>query len=523
MSVEASVNNKKKSTGFAQRALSFAMGTMASRILGLFRDLAMAALFDRMITDAWSLAFRLPNFFRRLLGEGSLAAAITPVVIQSQDSSNEQESLFTQQCFSFLLLFIGVVTLLILVFAAPLLAFLVDGSFVQDTARFALSVSMLRVMAGFVFFVTMAAFTSALLQIRGQFGWTGLAPVLFNLAMLIFTFIPSQFFDKPGMGLAWGVLVGGAWQWLLLWFLARRWKLSLHWSRPSWGVVKPFVLRLPIAFLSVGLLQALMLYNSFLASSLETGVLSRMYWADRLIELPMALIAVSLGTVALPKLSALISQNQKQEFASFVEQNLLYGAFFVLPAAAGLWGLSELIVKFLFYRGEFNLIDVRQTSLLLKFGAGILVIQAGYRLLLPAFQARQQEGRILWAMLAGLLTHCLFAPAALEKAGLVGLMLVSLLSLGTAWGLLLAWYLREFKWGHHESSISEILKVSFASCFMGGFLSLLESRFLAESPWIQASSLLLGAGLYVLILVWLRSRLLRLFWKRIQRRLNRAP
>lgn len=515
MSVEASVNNKKKSKGFVHRALSFAMGTMASRVLGLFRDLAMAALFDRMITDAWAMAFRLPNFFRRLLGEGSLAAAITPVLVQSRVTSMEQERLFTQQCYSFLLLFIGALTLLIFIFASALLEFLVDTSFVQDSARFALSVSMLRVMAGFVFFVTMAAFMSALLQIRGHFGWTGLAPVLFNLTMLICTFVPASFFSQPGMGLAWGVLLGGALQWLLLWFLARRWNLQLQWRRPSWGAIRPFAVRLPMAFLSVGLLQILMLYNSFLASSLETGVLSRMYWADRLIELPLALIAVSLGTVALPKLSELISQKQNKEFASFVEQNLLYGAFFVFPAATGLWGLSELIVKFLFFRGEFSLADVKQTSFLLQFGAGILVIQAGYRLLLPAYQARRQEGHVVWAMVAGLVTHLLLAPKGLESGGVIGLMLVSLLSLGVAFGFLLVSYLKEFQWGHHESSSTEILKLSFASLFMGGFLSLLEERFLAESRWLQASSLILGAGLYVLILLWLRSRLLRLFWKRI--------
>lgn len=494
------------------------MGTMASRILGLFRDLAMAALFDRTITDAWAAAFRLPNFFRRLLGEGSLSAAFVPEWQKHQHSDSRVAQDFVNQSFLLVAMLLIFISLGLIFGAEPLLRMLLDGAFVNNSFKFALTVKMAQIMGAFVLFSGLSALLSALLQLYGEFGWTGLAPLFFNVGMLIFTFIPVGWFQGPGMGLAWGVLVGGIAQFSLLAWRFRKRGLSWSLNKIDLSFLMPFLKSIPSGFIAVGLLQFLLLVNSYLASGLEPGTLSRLYWADRLLELPMTLVAVSLGTALLPLLSQLHLENRKLEFSGYVEQNLLYGALFILPAAGGLWALSNCLVRLLFYRGEFDLIDLSRTSAILKYSAWILIFHSLYRILLPVFLAQAKTRWIFRTMVISLAFHLSLAPWAVARGQLAGLLILTIGTLAIAAGILLGIYLKEHSWGQHESAGKEIVKILAASLFMTAFLALLEERFILAGRAAQAGSILLGLGIYVIFLIWLRSRTLRLFWKRIKSR-----
>lgn len=518
MSVEARVFDKKKQKGFGNKVFSFAMGTLASRVLGLFRDLVMAAVFDRVVTDAWTAAFRIPTFFRRLFGEGCLAAAFTPIWIDV----NQRDPLAGKELWRQFLSFVSIsmlgVSLVLMVFSRPLLDSMLAAEFVQDTQRYELAIQMLRIMALFICFASISGLVSALLQIHDSFGWTGIAPTLFNIGMLIFTLLPLSFLGFPGAGLAWGVFVGGLAQLLMLAYLAHKQGVSLKISsKIRLKVIMPVLAEIPAAIVGIGVLQFIMLYNAFIASGQGQGTLSHMYWAERLMELPLTLISVSFGTVMLPRLSALAMSNKTKEFSQIFEENIILAAFFVLPAAAGLYALAEPIVSLLFQRGNFNSWDLKQTSLLVRYGAGILVIQSLYRLVLSVFQVRKLNSIVLSAFLGTCIVHLLISKPAIEMWGIAGLMMATLFSLTLNALYLLAIYIYKSGWGAQEGGRAELLRIAASSIFMFIFLILLKERyFLVSNAW-KIGSIFLGMAAYIFMLIWLRSRTLRLITSRVFR------
>ncbi|KYG62360.1 hypothetical protein AZI86_16110 [Bdellovibrio bacteriovorus] len=213
-----------------------ASGTLTSRILGLFRDIALGALFDRTVTDAWTAAFRIPNLFRRLLGEGSLSVSFIPVFMEEKagDPSGLRAKNVANGVYSVLLIGMGILTLLGVVFVEPLFRLLLSDLYVLSAEKWELTLRMGRIMFGFTFFVTMYAFYMGLLNALGSFGLPALAPALLNVSMLIFTFMPPEWFQGAGDGLAWGVLVGGMLQAGLL-FLGLRSRGGLpRWLGLGW-------------------------------------------------------------------------------------------------------------------------------------------------------------------------------------------------------------------------------------------------------------------------------------------------
>lgn len=513
MSVEASVNNKKNSQGLLKKAARFAMGTTASRILGLFRDLAMAALFDRTITDAWAAAFRLPNFFRRLFGEGSVAASFTPLWVAEEQKINADLRYFENQILLFMFWVLLILSFIFIVAAEPLLKVLLDPVFVQDALRFGITLKMSQVLGVFVLFVGLSGFFSAWLQIKGEFGWTGFSPVLLNLVMIAFTVMPLHLVGGAPVGLALGAVLGSVAQLVFLVWRAtiRGWSFefkSFHSSLDK-TIIVPFVRHLPLGFIGVGFLQLLMLVNTFVASSLAQGSLSYLYWADRLLELPLTLVTVSLGTAVLPELTKSIRSHRKQDFAANVEHHLLISLGIIVPAAVGLGTLSELIVRLLFYRGEFLLQDVVGTTGVLRISAGLLILQSIYRLLVPVFLAAAWGRWLFRSLLLGLSFHLAVLPSAAYHWGLRGVIGVSVLSLLLVVLMMSYKYISVYGWDHQSYLNSELSKILFSSVVMGAFLYLLESTFIASAWWWQWGSFIFGIMIYFLMLLWLRSRVLR--------------
>ena len=249
-----------------------------------------------------------------------------------------------------------------------------------------------------------------------------MAPVFFNIAMIASTFIPSAWFTSPGDGLAWGVLLGGLWQTaVLIPTLSKKNylpKLTLNWKSPR--VLRVFKSMGP-GLLGTGLLQITTIINLRYASRLGEGSISYIYWADRLLELPLSLVAVSLGTALLPTLSKMWSEGRRDKLLETSQHYLRLNLFVCLPAASGLFFLARPIVEVLFRRGKFSEIDVKSTALVVSIYAFILLASSCVRVLVPLYYAMKNTW---WPATVGglcLIVHIIVAPLLMDHWGLGGL------------------------------------------------------------------------------------------------------
>lgn len=498
----SAVSSKEVSKKVAHHALNMAFGTFASRILGLLRDMALAALFSRTITDAWTAAFRLPNLFRRLLGEGSLSVSFIPVFVEARMDSETRAQRLANGFYTLLLVFLAALTALGILFAEPLMRLLLDADYGAD--KLELTVRMAQIMFGFVFFITSYAYFMGILNALGKFALPALAPTLFNVAMIISTLIPGSYFPYEGDGLAWGVLIGGALQTLILVLaLAKLGAMpKLQWSGMSVDIRR--VLRnMGPGLLGMGLLQFTTIVNLKYASALGEGAISYIYWADRLLELPLSLVAVSLGTALLPTLSGLWSQGHKEQMSETANYYLRLNLFVAIPAALGLYYLSLPIVEVLFMRGRFTGVDAEATASVLRIYSMLLISTSCVRVLAPAYYATENP----WfpAVVSGisLLSHIVLAPFLMKDWGLEGLVVSALISAIINIGLLLSFYTKligefdYFKFALHivkfaSAGVGMVIVLQVYGLFISWFDEGVFTKILALTLTI-----LLGAAVYV--------------------------
>jgi putative peptidoglycan lipid II flippase len=257
-----------------------------------------------------------------------------------------------------------------------------------------------------------------------------MAPLFFNVAMIASTLMPASWFEGAGDGLAWGVLLGGLWQaGILVPALMKKGflpKITLeHCTHPK--VKRVFKSMIP-GLLGTGILQITTIINLRFASSLGEGAISYIYWADRLLELPLSLVAVSLGTALLPTLSKMWAENSRDKLLETSQYYLRLNLFVCLPAAAGLLSLSSPIVEVLFRRGKFSDVDVTATALVVSIYAFILISSSSVRVLVPLYYAMKNTR---WPAMVGLIslsTHIIVAPLLMKQWGLGGLVFSSFVS-----------------------------------------------------------------------------------------------
>lgn len=480
-------------------------GTLTSRILGLFRDVALGALFDRTVTDAWAAAFRAPNFFRRLLGEGSLSVSFIPVFIESQagDPTGARARNFANAVYSMILILLGMLTLLGIAFIEPLFRLLLSDTFALNIEKWELTLRMGRIMFGFVFFISTYAFYMGLLNILGSFGLPAVAPALLNISMLVFTFMPAEWFPAAGDGLAWGVLLGGFLQAAVLWGgLKMRGHLpqwSFHWRTSEVG---QFLRRLGPGLVGMGVMQFFTLVNLYFASSLPEGAISYIYWADRLLELPLSLISVSLGTALLPTLSQAYSRGDRAAFREAARESFLMNSFLAWPAALGLFFLAGPIIEALFLHGKFSPADLVATTSVLQIYAVSVVWISWSRVLMPLFYAAQNTRYPMAVSLGSLGLHVVLAPVLMERWGLQGLLVSGVIAAaGSALGLLLGLRYHGLGLGF-MSLLKPLAKIVAAGAVMGvvaqGYFLL--GPYNGKGPQVAALfvTILLSAGAYFL-------------------------
>ena len=396
---------------------NFGSMTLVSRILGFARDVVLARWFGvSAATDAFFVAFKIPNFLRRLFAEGSFSLAFVPVLTEYRERGDEAElrSLIDATAGSLLAVLL-IITALGMA-AAPWVVRLFAPGFINNPEQLLLASDMLRVTFPYLLLIALTALAGGILNTLGRFALPALTPALLNVAMIVAAVAFSRFFSEPVKALAWGVLAAGVLQLAVqLPVLARHGVLPR--PRPDFshpGVRRIMRLMLPTLFGS-SVAQINLLFDVLIASLLISGSLSWLYYADRLMEFPLGLFGVALATVILPSLASLHARGLRGQFRATLDWALLLGVVIGLPAAVGLAVLAEPLTVALFHYGAFGLADARMASLALMAYCLGLPAFIGVKILAPAFFSRQDTRTPVWiaviALVANMVLNVIFVLA----------------------------------------------------------------------------------------------------------------
>ncbi len=365
--------------------------TLLSRILGLARDIILATLFGASGgTDAFFVAFKIPNFMRRLFAEGAFSQAFVPVLSEYKEtrSRDDLKDLINHVAGSLggILLIISLLGSL----GAPLLVYLFAPGFTDDPLRYSLTRDMLVITFPYIFFIAMTAFAGGILNSFNQFAAPAFTPVLLNLCLIGAAIWASPMFEQPVMALAWGVALAGFVQlsfqvpFLLQLKLLPRPQLD----RQHQGVRKVIKLMIP-AVIGSSVAQINLLLDTIIASFLVAGSVSWLYYSDRLVEFPLGVFGIALATVILPSLSRQHANQSPEAFNQTLDWALKLTSLIALPAAIGLLLLSGPLLTSLFSYGEFDLQDSYMSSLSLMAYALGLPAFIMIKVLAPGYYARQ--------------------------------------------------------------------------------------------------------------------------------------
>ncbi len=334
--------------------------TSISRVFGLIRDIVIARLFGAGLgVDVFIVAFRIPNFLRRLFAEGGFQQAFVPVLAEYKEQrSEEQVKALIDQTAATLGLVLFVVSAVGVAISPVLISIFAPG-FIGDNAKHALASDMLRITFPYILFISLTAFAGSILNTYKQFAVPAFTPVILNLSLIGCAIFLSPQMSEPVTALAWGVFIAGIAQLLFqLPFLVRLRKFPVPGlNRDREGVKRIFKLLVPVLF-AVSIVQINLLVDTLIASFLQTGSISWLYFSDRLVEFPLGVFGIALATVILPNLSEKHAQGSSHGFSNMLDWALRWVFLIALPAAVGLAVLAGPLLTTLFQYDEFMPNDV---------------------------------------------------------------------------------------------------------------------------------------------------------------------
>lgn len=365
--------------------------TLLSRILGFVRDFVIARIFGAgMLTDAFFVAFKLPNLLRRLFAEGAFSQAFVPILGEYKNRRSTTETRQLVDHVASLLLLILLAVTLIGMAASPLLIYISAPGFAADSAKFALTVTLTRITFPYILFMSLVALCGGILNTWNRFAVPAFTPVLLNVSMIIMALFAAPWFAQPILALGWAVFLGGALQLAFqlphLKRIGMLPRFALNWQDP--GVRRILKLMAP-AVLGVSVAQISLLINTVFASFLGTGSVSWLYYADRLMEFPSGVLGAALGTILLPSLAKYHASDLYDEYSKLLDWGLRLTLLLAAPAALALAIIAVPLITTLFHHGAFSAVDVFKTrDALTAYSIGLLGLIL-IKVLAPGFYARQ--------------------------------------------------------------------------------------------------------------------------------------
>jgi len=367
------------------------LATLLSRMFGFVRDVIIAWFFGAgLSSDAFFVAFRIPNLLRRLFAEGSLSIAFIPVFTEYLTIKGREDAFRLARCAIWFVSIILAVVAVLGVFMSPVIIRIIAPGFISSPEKFHLTVSLTRIMFPYIFFIGLVALSMGILNSLGHFAAPALAPVFLNIAIICSVFFISPYMSDPVTGLAIGVLIGGVLQLALqIPFLIK--KGLYFWQRTTTvhpGLKKIGLLMLPAVF-GAAVYQINILAGTLLASLLPEGSISYLYYADRLVQFPLGLFAIAIATAVLPTLSRQAASKDFEAVKNTFAYAMKLVLFLSIPSMVGLFILREPIVALLFKRGVFDSKATQLTSYALLYYSMGLWAFSGVRVVVSTFYALQ--------------------------------------------------------------------------------------------------------------------------------------
>ena len=468
--------------------------TLLSRVTGLAREILTAGLFGASgATDAFFVAFRLPNLLRRLFAEGAFSQAFVPVLGQTKAREGDEASLrLAHQVALLLFITLGGITLLG-VLGAPLLVLLMTGGYGGDSAREALTIEMTRWMFPYIWMIGLVALASGVLNTWSRFQLAAFTPVLLNLAFIGCALWLAPQLEEPIWALVAAVLIGGILQLSTqVWGLSRAGLLrglpallgspirTLGEAVRAEPVRRILTLMLP-ASLAVSVAQVSLIINTHIAARLETGSVSWLSYADRLMEFPTAMLGVALGTVLLPTLSKAYGAQDVVRAHGLVDWGLRLVLVLAVPASVGLWVVAEPLAASLYHYGAFDDQDLHMTAWAMQSYAFGLLGLIAVKVLAPGFYAQQNVRTPVKVAIVSLVVTQLLNLVTVPWLAHAGLALSTSLAAWVNAGLLLTALVRSAGFRPQPGWMVLLLQVLFSAGIMGGLLFWLADPI----PWAQ--------------------------------------
>ncbi|EPE5294953.1 murein biosynthesis integral membrane protein MurJ [Vibrio parahaemolyticus] len=411
--------------------------TLISRVLGLVRDVVVANLMGAGASaDVFFFANKIPNFLRRLFAEGAFSQAFVPVLTENhaQGDMDKTRELIARAAGT-LGVIVSIVTVLGVLGSGVVTALFGFGWFLDwmhggpAAEKFELASLMLKITFPYLWFITFVALSGAILNTLGKFAVSSFTPVFLNVMIILAAWFISPQMSQPEIGLAIGVFLGGLVQFLFqIPFLIKAGVMV----KPKWGwrdpgVVKIRTLMIPALF-GVSVSQINLLFDTFIASFLQTGSISWLYYSDRLLEFPLGLFGIAIATVILPALSRKHVDSQSEGFAHTMDWGVRMVTLLGIPAMLGLMALAKPMLMVLFMRGEFSPQDVHQASLsLLAYASGLLNFMF-IKVLAPGYYSRQDTKTPVKYGIIAMVTNMVFNAIFAYFYGYVGLAIATALS-----------------------------------------------------------------------------------------------
>ncbi|MDO8281370.1 MAG: murein biosynthesis integral membrane protein MurJ [Thermodesulfovibrionia bacterium] len=505
--------------------------TLISRILGFIRDMIFARYFGATgLSDTFFAAFRIPNLLRELFAEGSMSAALIPVLTEYRQKHGEEEvNRLVKIAFTFIVIVVGAVCILGIVFSPEIVTALAPG-FLSSPEKFSLTVLLTRIMMPFLLFISLAALVMGALNIKKVFFIPALAPAMLNITLIISILIFESRSSRPIIVAAIGMMVGGFVQFAfqLPTFFKNKYRLGFNMNFSHPGIKKMALLLIP-ATLALSVNQINIVVSNILASFLPSGSITYLFYSMRLIQFPIGMFGVAMGMAILPALSAHAAKGDFDELRSDFSFALRLLFFITIPSMAGLIFLREPIVNILFQRGKFDYAATAGTAQALLFYAlGIWAI-VGMRIVTAGFYSMQNTKTPVKVAVVAMLTNIIFSLILMKPMQHSGLALANSIAASVNFGIL--FFMLKKKLGRLDGRNIGIsfIKVSVASAVTG-----LLSWFIIRSDiWMQSGITMEKAGLlavaiavflavYVLLMHFMGSEELKHLIKIYKERKGRA-
>ncbi len=511
-------------------ATTIGTGTLLSRILGFLRDMVIANFFGTgMAADAFFVAFRIPNLWRRLVGEGSLTISFIPVYTEYLTLKSKEETReVTHIAFTIAGVILLILTLAGILFSPLLIRIIAPGWFTESPEKFQLTVTLNRIIFPYLFFMGLFALSMGILNSLRHFFAPAIAPIFLNICIIASVLLFYSRFQRPVTTLAIGVVAGGIIQFFFqIPFLLRKgisFRFNFNFRHPA--IKRVGSLMVP-GLIGTAVYQINVFIDTIFASFLPSGSVSYLFYADRLMEFPLGIFAIAIGMASLPSLSGLASQGKMEELKETLSFTFRLVSFISIPAMVGLISLKTPIINLLFQRGVFDYAATEMTAkALLFYSIGLWAI-AGARTVAPAFYSLQDTRTPLKIGIICLIANIVFIAVFIFFTPLKHAGLALATSLSSTLNLILLYRKLSPKLGGIDlrKNVVSLLRILFCSLPMGFIAYFICSLGnwsttgnIVEKVLLLVIGILLGLGVYVVCSYWAKNEEMLFLLKMARRR-----